>query len=100
MAANITPELLAMFSEPGFDPVVVTIGGLATVRMDARYQVVEVLLHRPNEEDQAEGGSLELALKEAFNEASRRVMELNAARLSALMAQSSSEKPPASDLNQ
>jgi hypothetical protein len=97
VAANITPELLAMFSEPGFDPVAVTIGGLATVRMDARYQVVEVLLHRPNAgEDQAEAGQLELALKEAFNEASRRVMELNAARLSALMAQSSSEKPPAS----
>lgn len=100
-AANVSPELLAAFSEPGFEPVSVTIADLVTVRMDARYQVVEVALHRRNDESGQSGsaernGQLEAALREAFNEAVRQVMERNAAHLSALMAQGSSAKPPAS----
>ena len=101
-AANVTPELLAAFRETGFEPVTVTIADLVTVRMDAQYQVVEVALHRPNDEsgqcgDKAKSsGQVEVALREAFNEAVRQVMERNAARLSELMAQGSSEKPPAS----
>jgi DNA-binding protein YbaB len=101
-AANVSPELLAAFSEPGFEPVTVTIADLVTVRMDARYQVVEVALHRRNDKSGQSGGSaerngqIEAALREAFNEAVRQVMERNAARLSALMAQGSSGNPPAS----
>ena len=100
--ANVSPELLATFGEPGFEPVAVTIADLVTVRMDARYQVVEVSLHHYNVgSDQgggkAEGGGqVEAALREAFNEAVRQVMERNAARLSALLAQGSSERPSAS----
>jgi DNA-binding protein YbaB len=103
-AANISPELLAAFREPGFEPVAVTIADLVTVRMDARYQVVEVALHRSDDESgrgggRAEGGGqVEAALREAFNEAVRQVMERNAARLSALMAQGSSETSPPSAL--
>jgi DNA-binding protein YbaB len=98
-AGTISPELLAQFGESDFEPVSVTIADLVTVRMDARYQVVEVTLHRSG--DGGGGGAerdsqLETALREAFNEALRQVMGRNAARLSALMAQGSSEKPPAS----
>jgi DNA-binding protein YbaB len=100
-AAKVSPELLATFAEPGFEPVTVTVADLVTVRMDARYQVVEVSLHGSAESgeggDPTEAGSqVEAALKEAFNQAVRQVMERNAARLSALMAQGSSEEPPAS----
>jgi hypothetical protein len=63
-AASISPELLAAFREPGFEPLTVTIAGLVTVRMDARYQVVEMLLHHRN----AESAQVQVALKEAFNE--------------------------------
>ena len=96
---NISPELLGIFAEPGFQPVTVTIADLATVSMDARYQVLEVTLHQRNTEIAQGGGGaeeisqVEAALKEAFNEAMRQVMERNAARLSELLAQGSSDKP-------
>lgn len=100
--ARVSPELLAAFREPGFEPVTVTIADLVTLRMDARYQVVEVALHRRNDESDQSGGcaerdgQVETALREAFNEALRQVMKRNAVRLSALMAQDSLGNPPAS----
>jgi hypothetical protein len=94
-AASVSPEqLLAVFREPRFEPVTVTIADLVTVRMDARYQVVEVALHGPSDES----GQVEAALREAFNEAVRQVMERNAARLSTLMAKGlSGEEAAASE---
>ena len=87
-----SPELLAAFREPGFEPVSVTIADLVSVTMDARYQVVEVSLHRHDIERETEAGRddavgpLQAALREAFNEALRQVMERNAAHLSSLLA--------------
>jgi DNA-binding protein YbaB len=87
-----SPELLAAFREPGFEPVSVTIADLVSLTMDARYQVVEVSLHRRDIEGGTEAGRgdaaglLEVALREAFNEALRQVMERNAAHLSSLLA--------------
>lgn len=100
-AAKVSPELLATFAEPGFEPVTVTVADLVTVRMDARYQVVEVALHGNVESGEGggpteAGSQVEAALRDAFNQALRQVMEHNAARLSTLLAQDSSEEPPAS----
>jgi DNA-binding protein YbaB len=71
-----------MFAEPGFEPVTVTIADLVTVRMDARFEVVEVSL--PGRD--VEPRQVEAALREAFNVALRQVTQRNAARLSELTA--------------
>ena len=97
--ASTSPELLAAFQESGFEPVTVTIADLVTVHMDARYQVLEVALRRLDKAS-SEGGGLvdesqvEAALREAFNEALRQVMEHNAAHLTALL-QGPKMRPPA-----
>lgn len=101
VAGNIAPELLAAFGEPDFEPVTVTIADMVTVCMDARYQVVDVSLHhRGTGSHQRGGGSddegqVERALREAFNEALRQVMQRNAVRLAALIGQDAPRKPPA-----
>jgi hypothetical protein len=79
--SHVPPEVLANFAEAGFEPISVTIAGLATVRMDAGFQVVEVLL----EDRGAERKQVEVALREAFNEALGQVIQRNTARLSELM---------------
>lgn len=92
---KISPELLAAFAEPGFEPVTFTIADLVTIRMDAQYEVIEVKLqgkHSAQAPDQ-----LEIALKEAFNHALRRVSERNADRLSELMARARENEPAASE---
>ena len=81
----MTPELLALFAEPGFEPVTVTIAGLVTVRMDARFQVLEVSLQGRDVEPRR----VEAALREAFNEALRQVTQRNATRLTELTARDS-----------
>jgi hypothetical protein len=89
---------LASFGEATFEPVTVSIADLVTVRMDAQYQVVDVVLHDREGGDPAHVGGddrpqLAIALREAFNEASRLVMERNAACLSDLLHKPPSEPP-------
>jgi DNA-binding protein YbaB len=83
---DLSPELLAAFAEPAFDPVAVEVGELVTLRMDGNYRVLEVALRRDHPADGPSTQRLEIALVEAFNEAVRQVMERNAERLAALMA--------------
>jgi DNA-binding protein YbaB len=89
--SHVSPEVLAMFAESGFDPISVAVAGLATVRMDARFQVVEVSL----EDRAAERKQVEVALREAFNEALRQVARRNSARLSELMTTEGKDDPAA-----
>ena len=47
MNGDLSPELLAAFAEPAFDPVAVEVGDLVTLRMDGNYRVLEVALRQP-----------------------------------------------------
>jgi len=82
-AASIPPARLAEFGRVDFDPVTVEADGLAGVCMDARFQVLEVLL--PGLDAGHEPGRVATALKDAFNEAMQQVMQRHAARLEALV---------------
>ena len=89
--SHVSPEVLAMFAETGFEPVSVTIAGLVTIRMDARFQVVEVSV----QDRGAERKQVEVALREAFNEALRQVAQRNSDRLSELMRTEGKDAPAA-----
>jgi len=81
----VSPALIAVFAEPGFDPVEVDMADLVTVRMDGNYQVLKVSLRRATDQKPDTNRQLELALAEAFNEAVRQVMHRNAERLTSLL---------------
>ncbi len=97
--AGISPELLAAFGEPGFESVSVTQDELVTVRMDTRYQVVEVTLHGGKDAGDGgraeQSGRLETAIKDAVNAALRQVMERNAAHLAGVLAHGPPTRLPA-----